>query len=358
MKSQGITGSRPKDFQCTADEGKVRVSLQCREGITLSTSTQATPVEGKRFAGKGTGRRQRKTWLLTGLSEGLPTLPGYVFELNGLLSSTPVDMDQVGRVVRTDPSLTAQIFRLSNMTGKNLAPVGASLEKALTQVGTERLRTLVMTTSLLEYTGKKLAVSDVQAFWQHCFLTALLSERIAQFIGFEDPEKAYFAGLLHDIGTLSLLVFSGSDEYGQAQVTAEGSESALLTEREQFGLDHCEMGRWIGVSWKFPMEMIEVFEYHHDPGRAIQNPQLVGIVAAADSLCELRGIGIAGIPPRLSDAGPAQYREILGRCLPELSPEDQARVSDGLQSSFLELFQMLEFTSSGTFGGVYPRNSD
>lgn len=319
-------------------------------------SSQTATVVGAGSAGTVASQRQRRAWLLSGLSEGLPTLPGYVFELNGLLSATHVDLTQVSRVIRTDPSLSAQVLRLQQLIGGGAGHDIRPLEETVKLVGTERLRTLVMTTSLLEYTGKTLTVSDVQAFWQHCFLTALLSERIAQFTGAEDPEKAYLAGLLHDIGTLSLLVCPGTEERGATTVPTEGSADALVEERVQFGLDHCEMGRWIGVSWKFPLELIEVFEYHHEPTRATQNPGLVEIVAAADEICDLHGIGIGGAPPRLSQAGLERYQEVLQKHLPRLRPEDARKTGEELQATFLELFQMLEFTSSGIFGGAFPGN--
>ena len=51
---------------------------------------------------------------MAALSEGLPTLPAYVFELNSLLAAAPVNLKRVGEVIRTDPSLTAQVLRLCN----------------------------------------------------------------------------------------------------------------------------------------------------------------------------------------------------------------------------------------------------
>ncbi len=80
-------------------------------------SSQTATVAGAGPAGTVASQRQRRTWLLSGLSEGLPTLPGYVFELNGLLSATHVDLTQVSRVIRTDPSLSAQVLRLQQLIG-------------------------------------------------------------------------------------------------------------------------------------------------------------------------------------------------------------------------------------------------
>ena len=45
--------------------------------------------------------------------------------------------------------------------------------------GTERLRTLVLTCSLVQHLGNLLSSADLQSFWQHSLLTATLSERCA-----------------------------------------------------------------------------------------------------------------------------------------------------------------------------------
>lgn len=48
------------------------------------------------------------------LSKGLPTLPMFVLDLNALLKESPVDLKKVGKVIRSDASLTAQVLRICN----------------------------------------------------------------------------------------------------------------------------------------------------------------------------------------------------------------------------------------------------
>jgi HD-like signal output (HDOD) protein len=59
--------------------------------------------------------------------------------------------------------------------------------------------------------------------------------------------------------------------------TAEQPCDVLQSERELFGLDHCEVGRRLITSWNLPKEFIEITAHHHDsePSFDLKAPSLV-----------------------------------------------------------------------------------
>lgn len=302
-------------------------------------------------------RQSRKVALMAALSDGLPTLPAYVFELNSMLATTPVDLKRVEEVIRTDPSLTAQVLRLCNSAFMGFRERITRIENAVMLVGTERLRTMVLTCSLVEYAGHRVSSEDIQSFWQHCFLTAALSERIARAIAYPQPEQAYLAGLLHDIGALPLLVVTSTESKdAENGISVCGWGESIELEREQFGSDHCEIGRWIGVSWNFFPALLEVLAKHHTPGEAREDPSLVGVVAAADQFCVRRGIMLGAPPPELSEPACNHDQTSFQACLPRLSADEADQLAETLEADFLHLIQLMEFGASGLFGGGIPRN--
>lgn len=301
-------------------------------------------------------RQSRKLALMAALSEGLPTLPAYVFELNSLLAAVPVNLKRVGEIIRTDPSLTAQVLRLCNSAFMGLRGRATKIEHAVMLLGTERLRTLVLTCSLIEYVGHRVASEDIQSFWQHCFLTAALSERIARAIAYVQPEQAYLAGLLHDIGALPLLVVTSTESIEPENIVTCGWGESVELEREHFGTDHCEVARWIGVSWNFSPSLLETMVKHHAPQEATHDPHLVGVVAAADQFCVRRGIVLGAAPPELTEPAGNQDQVILQACLPQLTPEETNKLAEMLETDFLHLIQLMEFGASGLFGGGIPKN--
>jgi len=301
-------------------------------------------------------KQNRKLALMAALSEGLPTLPAYVFELNSLLSTTPVNLKRVGEVIRTDPSLTAQVLRLCNSAFMGFRERVATIEHAIVLVGTERLRTMVLTCSLVEYVGRRVASQDVQSFWQHCFLTATLSERLARAISYPQPEQAYLAGLLHDIGALPLLVIASTESPESEYMAPFEWGESLPLERERFGTDHCEVGHWIGVSWNFAPALLEVMEGHHNPREASVDPLLLGVVATADRFCGRRGIALGSLPPELAEPADNEDKVTLRACLPQIPPEEADKLVEMLETDYLHLIQLLEFGTAGLFGGGIPKN--
>jgi HD-like signal output (HDOD) protein len=278
------------------------------------------------------------------LSGGLPTLPGYVFELNALLSSPQVDLKRVSNIIRTDPCLSANVLRMCNLPWVDGRPQVNSIEEAVLFLGREQLRTLVLTCSLAQQTGGALAPEDLHSFWQHSFLVAMISERLAQAVGHYSPERAYLAGLLHDVGLLALLCTlprkqgGGEREHVSDLFQNGGWESARP--------DHCEVGRAIAVGWGFPPDLIEVFEFHHKPTAAVYDPLLVGIVAAADHLTCQRGV-VPGCVPRINSLEGLNCDHVFAQCLPHLSAGERRRLSEIIAVEFHKAIPMLEFNQVG-----------
>ncbi len=304
------------------------------------------------FVGPSSSEQQkrRKARLMSILNEGLPTLPNYVFELNTLLSSSSVDLNRVGKVIRNDPSLSAQVLRLCNSALFSLRRRVLSIEEAAVLMGSERLRTLVLTCSIMEFSGRQLPRGEVQTFWQHSFMSGMLSERIAKWLEYSEREQAYLGGLLHDIGTLPILVVAKEENALSGDTKSGPWGGTLGAEKEYFGMTHCEVGRWIGKAWNFFPSFIDVFENHHHPDHSIRDPHLVGIVAAADHFCEERSIEVlehiqSSDADEPSEAGPPVGDEFLRICLPRLDAKERSELTEMLETEYLHLLPVIEFNT-------------
>jgi len=293
-------------------------------------------------------QERRKKRLMAILGQGLPTLPNYVLDLNALLSAATVDLKKVGNVIRTDPSLSAQVLRLCNSALFGLRRRVLSIEQAAILLGTERLRTLVLTCSVMQFAGKRLPVSQLLPFWQHSFLCALLSERIARQVDYFEKEQAYLGGLLHDIGQLPLWILVVEEGAKQRTLPPPSWQDNVAVERDYFGMDHCKVGRWMAVAWNFMPSFIDVFEHHHSPDRAEHDPYLVGIVASADQFLmtqvELPPANPEDLSQPQDPLPPHELEEpsFIQNCLPLLAEADRQSVLDMLQTEYIHLLPLVQ----------------
>ena len=195
-------------------------------------------------------------------------------------------MKKVTEIIRSDPSLSGQLLRMCNSAMFGLRRKVLSISQAAVILGTERLRTMVLTCSVMRFAGRQLPSVAVQTVWQHSLSTALLSERIAGWMDYSEKEQAYLSGLLHDIGQLPLWMVAQEERARGGAAPPTGWQDNVVLEREHFGMDHCEIGSHLlalhGISCR---QFMDVFEHHHNPAEASHDSHLVGMVAAADHFC-------------------------------------------------------------------------
>ena len=240
-------------------------------------------------------REGRKKRVMALLAEGLPVPQGRIFELLRLLAEPVLDLNGITEIVQTEPLLNTHVQGLLRcFSAGKPSSSDANFSEFLILLGSERLRILALGCALAEFAGRHLPVEAMRDFWQHSILTALLSERIAREAHPESVERAYLAGLLHDIGKLPLLITAREQHDSNERLTLALHDEPEA-ERAYFGLDHTEIGRWMALSGNLPGWMVAVLSYHHDHTHAT-DATLVAIVASADHCSQIpnSGASLAG----------------------------------------------------------------
>jgi len=102
-----------------------------------------------------------------------------------------------------------------------------------------------------------------QDCWRHSRATAIAARWLAPFYRI-NPEQAYTAGLMHDIGRLGML--SAFPEYPDLLSSAVGSNQDLLDQEGcSFSTNHCEAGLFLTRIWGLPEEFWDTASQHHAP---------------------------------------------------------------------------------------------
>ena len=130
----------------------------------------------------------------------------------------------------------------------------ASLEHGIVFLGTDQIRTLILSCCMAMDIGSCYSSEQLRSFWQHSVLTACLSERIARYVDYTGVENAYRAGLFHDAGALALVRWAVRTR-GIKTVDNTLCGETIDAERERLGIDHGFVGKLLGHAWKLPGEI-------------------------------------------------------------------------------------------------------
>ena len=225
--------------------------------------------------------------------EALPALPVILTQLMACLNQPPaeIDFDQVVRLVSRDEAVAAQCVRMTNSAMFGRRRLVETVHEAVIGLGLWRVSDVVFSCTLPQSFDPFPKAIDKTAFWRHSLGCALVSQRLARLVRSHSAEKAYLAGLLHDLGILVNAVVL--PEETQAVFALATARSIPLDEAEQeiLGFTHAESGRILGKAWKLSPDINAVLQFHHDIEAAPSAKDLVALVHLSDLFCREHGLG-------------------------------------------------------------------
>ncbi len=226
-----------------------------------------------------------KASLLDNLKE-LPTLPTVVAQLMMTLNEPTSSARDLERLISNDQAIAARLLKLANSAFYGLPGKVTSLGRAITLLGFNTVRSLVLTIGVVDkFSGQSAGrYFDRGEFWEHSLSVAMASRLLSAKDPKLSPEEAHIAGLLHDIGKV-IMDFLMPEQFQLAmQEVAENGIDHIEAEVHNVGLSHDEVGALASEKWRFPEFLLEVCRYHHRPDESTNNPDVVQLIALADSI--------------------------------------------------------------------------
>lgn len=229
----------------------------------------------------------------------LPTLPVIVTRIMQIAKDEKSSAKDLGRMIAKDQSISSRILRLANSAFYGYSRTITSIPQAVVVLGFETVKSLALSASVFDVLGRSDSrFFDREKFWLHSIGCAKACELLAKQVRYPDPETAFLAGLLHDIGKVVLdRIFP--EEYQQvANSIREASRPIVEVEKEVLlGVGHDDVGFWLGQHWKFPPLLLESIHHHHHPEDSEPHGILLAsLVHVADCITRKVGIGSGGDP--------------------------------------------------------------
>ncbi|MGD8926223.1 MAG: HDOD domain-containing protein [Thioalkalispiraceae bacterium] len=222
--------------------------------------------------------------------DDLVSLPGVFLRINEMIESQESTAAEIGAVLSQDPGLTARLLRIANSPFYGLSKEVDSVSRAITIIGTQRLRDLVLATCAVEaFDGIPNELITMDDFWGHSLYCGLISKQLGELAGLRESDSLFIAGLLHDIGRLimfrELPVESLDVLLRELDQLTEPDMSE--TEAEIIGFDHAQLGGAVIAHWHLPAIFVEPISLHHQPEKATEFPRHTAIVHIANTLAVL-----------------------------------------------------------------------
>jgi len=216
----------------------------------------------------------------------LKPMPPNIARVMRLLDDPNVSTQAIASAIGLDQALAAQLLKLANSAFYGGSRPSSTIHEAVVRVGFDQIRVLLLGVVTMGPLSKRLMGYRMAKgqLWEHALLTAASAKVIAQRVAYAQPEEAYVAGLLHDIGKLTL----------DQLMRAEAPRVRLLADREGmpdwqieeqlFGIDHSTIGGMMAERWKFPPPLSYAIQYHHAPTFAPRHMELAAIVNIGNAI--------------------------------------------------------------------------
>lgn len=240
----------------------------------------------------------------------LPAPSPVVTRVMQLLRNPDFNMKDAAALVEQDPVLAARVSRSANSAAHSGMERARSIPQALTRLGSERLKTILIelsTQRLFESRDTRIAEA-CRGLWQHSLAVAMLARDVSALIGVEDTEAAYLTGLLHDVGKPA--VAWGLLEAEKAVVGTRTNywiESNVWVEVIQ--ACHRTVGVRLAERWNLPETICKAIQdcAEYDPAER-QSP--ANVVRFANALCKREGLYVGKV-----DLDDANALVMIGRSM-------------------------------------------
>ena len=257
----------------------------------------------------------------------LPSFPEIATRVRQVLQDPKSSIDQVVRLVGSEPALAARLMRVSNASAFNRSGKQVTdLRTAINRIGYSMVRSAAMAFAMSQLRrGAKLErlQSRLDQLWQISTQVAALAYVLARTCSKVNPDEALLAGMMHGIGKLYIM-------------TRAAQHPELFVDNETLdeicGSWHASIGKAILENWEFSDLMAEAVGEQDDFSREDEvEPDLRDVIAIAILMAsyeaDIPGLQIAlnGLPATIRlGLDEARIHTVIEDCAAEVSALSEA----------------------------------
>ncbi len=230
----------------------------------------------------------------------LPSLPVIFNQINEAIRDPRTSAAHVANIIGKDASLSARLLKIANSAFYSFPSKIDTISRAVAIIGTKQLSSVALGTCALNmFKDIPSDLINMRSFWEHSIACGIISRIIASHKNNNTTERLFLAGLLHDIGRLTIFKYLPA-QAKEALIIAKQTNGLLYEVEEQaMGFSHALMGGMLMKEWKLPVTLEDSARHHHAIEES-QTPLEPAVVHLSDIITNALEIGTSGeqfVPP-------------------------------------------------------------
>jgi len=216
----------------------------------------------------------------------LPVFDGIAQRIYNEVRNNALDADGICAILEEDTVLVAEVLRMANSSYFSGVSEIRSLKDAAVRLGIKQISSIVFSANQkrLYSASKGLFKTRLVELWQHASAVSLGSRWLASYIGYNRfADEAYIAGLLHDVGKLSLLRIIEDLVISENLVLSNEMVSSTLQQL------YCTHGAELLKLWQLP-DVFQQVVLHQADDTYDESNRILGIVRLVDKASVLEGL--------------------------------------------------------------------
>ena len=212
----------------------------------------------------------------------LPSMPEVALKINQAVQDESLDFQKIAEIVQTDPMISARAVQVANSAMYAGSQPVQTIKRAVQRIGLRAMRTIVMSVTLRNlYTPTSpLIKKRMKTYYHHSIRVGVICHALTKKIKGFDPEQAFLAGLMHDIGIVPILI--RADKHDEIKNNAELLDKLIHSLKTK-------AGAMLLKQWSFEDELITVVQDAENWQRDVIKADYCDVVQVAQLHCEMIG---------------------------------------------------------------------
>lgn len=235
-------------------------------GFLRRVDTYVTDSEKEQDRGKDMSRLLDKKIsplikleIMVGYIKNMLAFPFTIAKVLEITQSSESGAAELAKAIQADPVITTTILKVANSVffSRGQKPV-TTIRDAIVRIGFEETKNITMSISVMKLfsTNQRNHGFNRVDFWYHSLACAVLTERIAKNAGYQNPNEAFIAGLLHDFGIILLDEFFGEIFEKVLEETTKNGTCFIEEENNVLGVNHNDIIEKLFTKWRLSENII------------------------------------------------------------------------------------------------------